>query len=77
MIFIVKTKITTTYEIAVEAKDKKEAQQFTDNLTIDHVMDYGHPFIFEGPDEKEVHAANEDEQRLVKRPVYLEDGEIA
>ena len=76
MMFIVKTKVTMTYEIAVEAKDKTEAQQFTDSLTIDHIMDYGHPYVFKGPDETEVHEANEDEKRLVKHPVYLEDGEI-
>ena len=77
MIFIVNTKVAMQYEIVVEAKDEEEAQRFTDNLTIDQVMDYGHPFVFEGPHEKKVREADENEKRLARHPVYLEDGEVA
>ena len=77
MIFIVNTKIDATYEIVVEAKNEKEAQKFVDSLSVEQTLTYGNAFVYEGPNDKSIRAANEDEKRLVRHPVYLEDGEIA
>ncbi len=63
MIYIVNATITTTHEIPVEACSKDEAQKFVDDLTVEHVMDYGHPYAFEGPNDKTVHVADENELR--------------
>lgn len=77
MILIVSAKINATYEIIVEAKDEEEAQKFADNLSVEQTLTYGDAFAYEGPNNRTVREANTDERRLVKHPIYLEDGDIA